>query len=417
MKIGVFTDTYYPDISGVTVSIENFVSSFRKKGDEVYIFAPRVKGYKDKDKDIYRITSLKLVSSEPEVRLPLLLPYKTFQKMFSLDLDLIHAHGNGPFSLLGYQMARIKNIPYILTFHTIHTKYTHYFFEGKVVRPKIVAQGLRVFANLCDGVIVPSEKMKEELASYGFRGTVKVIPSFIDFKKFESVEKDYLHKKLNIPKDSPILISVGRLGKEKNFNFLIETFKKVTKANGTSHLVIVGQGPERNNLKKLTQSLGIEERVHLTGKLPIKTMPLAYADADIFVFASNTETQGICVLEAAASGLPLVVVEDSAFKGAVIDGVNGFTVPLEEETFAQKIALLLRDTPLRNKFGEDSKKLANENFKPEKLTLEMLSFYKEIIKKHKTKKRILRRIINRASFVNFLKITERVNRLIGSTRW
>ncbi|OGY23897.1 MAG: hypothetical protein A2172_05180 [Candidatus Woykebacteria bacterium RBG_13_40_15] len=417
MKIGVFTDTYYPDISGVTVSIENFVSMFRKKGNKVYIFAPKVKGYKDKDTDVYRVTSLKLISSEPEVRLPLLLPYKTLQKMFSLDLDLIHAHGNGPFSLLGYQMARIKNIPYILTFHTIHTKYTHYFFDGKIISPKMVAGGLRVFANLCDGVVVPSEKMKEELTSYGFRGQVKVIPSFINLKKFESLEKGYLHKKLNIPEGSPILISVGRLGKEKNFNFLIKAFKKVTKINSNAYLVIVGQGPEKNNLKKLTKSLGIEKRVHLTGKLAIKTMPLAYVDADIFVFASDTETQGICVLEAAASGLPLVVVEDPAFKNAVIDGVNGFATLLDEKIFAQKIALLLRDISLRNKLGENSKKIANENFKPEKLALEMLSFYKEIIKKHKTKKRILRRIINKASFINFLKIAERVNKLLGSTRW
>lgn len=412
MKIGFFTDTYYPDISGVTVSLENFISSFRKKGNEVYLFAPKVRGYKDKDKNIFRINSLKVLSSEPEVRLPVLLPNKTMQKMFSLDLDLIHAHGNGAFSLLGYQVARLKNIPYILTFHTIHTEYTHYFFKGKLVTPTMVAQGLHIFANLCDGVVVPSEKMADELRNYGFKGDIKVIPSFINFKKFKNVDKGYLHKKLNLPQEIPIVLSVGRLGIEKNFNFLIRSFQKLSKMNKEAHFVIVGRGPEKNNLRKLAKKLGVEKRVHLIGKLDVNRMPYVYADAKVFIFASETETQGICVLEAAASGLPIVIVSDPAFKNVVVDGLNGFSVPPDEKVFAQKTASILENSYLQSKCSKNSWDFANNNFKPEKLTLEALNYYKEIIEQHKTKKRILRRIINKASFINFLEINKKINKLL-----
>ena len=132
MKIAFFTDTYHPSLNGVTVSLDHFTKELEEKGHKVVIYAPKVKGYKDKSKNVIRISSLKVLSSEPEVRLPIPTSASVIKEIAKEDFDLIHAHGNGAFSFLGYQVARIKGVPYILTFHNLHTKYTHYFLKGKI---------------------------------------------------------------------------------------------------------------------------------------------------------------------------------------------------------------------------------------------------------------------------------------------
>src|SRR3989344_1707334 len=288
MKIAFFTDTYYPQLNGVTVSIENFTKELTSLGHTVYIFAPKIAGYKDTNPNVLRLRSIKVLNSEPEVRAPLPTLGKSYAAVFKLDFDLVHAHGNGAFSFFGYQVARLRNVPYILTFHTIHSKYTHYFFNGKLVKPNMVQGGMRVFANLCDGIITPSLKMKNELIKYGVKKNIEVFPNFIDHSRFSNNEKEYLRQKLGLKADDQILLSVGRLGKEKNFDFLIRVLSKYKRINPKAHLVIVGQGLEQENLGKLAEELRVRTNVHFVGSVPTAEMPLVYADGDIFVFASET---------------------------------------------------------------------------------------------------------------------------------
>ncbi len=409
MKIAFFTDSYYPDISGLSISLENFIKTLRLQGHEVYLFAPHVQGYADYDKKIFRVRSLKVLDSEPAVRFPVLIPSTTFQKMFSLNFDIVHAHGNGAFSLLGYQIARLKGVPFVLTFHTVHTKYTHYLFNGRIIKPRAVAAGLKLFANLCDGVVAPSEKMKKELIKVGFKGEIEVIPSFINLEMYRKVEKGFLHRKLGLADSTPILLSVGRLGKEKNFPFLLKVFQLLYRDNRDIHFAIVGQGPDRDKLKKLSDSLGIGERVHFTGKVDPYEMPKVYADGDIFLFASDSETQGMCILEAAAAGLPFVVVRDDAFGDVVHDGVNGFTTSEDKIEFTDKVKLLLQDSNLRKKFGQASKKLASGNFEGEKISSHLTEYYSGVLARRKAKRRLLSKLVGRQSFIRFLKATEAVN--------
>jgi len=200
MKIGIITDSYYPQLNGVVVSVDNFTRELRKLGHEVYIFAPLLKNYKDKDRNVFRISNFKVISSEPEVLVPLPMPRLSYQQIFNINLDVIHAHGNGAFSFLGCQIAKLKGIPFILTFHTVHTKYTHYFLNGKVIRPKMVALGMRMFADICDGIITPSEKMKNELIAYGVKKEIKIIPSFMIFRVSKKTKKDICTNVFPYPK-------------------------------------------------------------------------------------------------------------------------------------------------------------------------------------------------------------------------
>lgn len=415
MKIAFFTDTYYPQLNGVTVSIENFTKELTKQGHEVYIFAPKIAGYKDTNPNVFRLRSFKVLNSEPEARAPLPTPSKSLAAIFRLDFDLVHAHGNGAFSFLGYQIARLKGVPYILTFHTIHSKYTHYFFNGKLVKPNMVQGGMRVFGNLCDGVITPSLKMKKELIKYGVKKNIEVVPNFIDHSRFLNVEKGFLREKLGLAKDDQIILSVGRLGKEKNFDFLIKVLQKYKKINPKAHLVLVGQGFEQENLEKLAFELKIANNVHFVGSIPTANMPRVYADSDIFVFASDTETQGMCVLEAASSNLPLVVVDDEAFKGMIVNGENGFALPLKEKDFVAKIDLILKDEKLAKEFGEKSREIAEVNFKISTITHTLVRFYKKTIARYKKNKPIFSRIVDKIAFAKFLRLTGKINKIFISS--
>jgi len=384
LKIAFFSDTYYPQLNGVTISLDNLAKELLKKGHTVYIFAPKIKAFKDKNKNIIRIPSFKVLSSEPEVLIPIPSSYRNYAKAFRLKFDLVHAHGNGAYSLLGYQVARMKQVPFILTFHTFHTKYTHYFLNGKIIKPRMVATALRLFANVCDSIIAPSEKMKKELSLYGVKKNIVIIPNFVDLDYFQKQARGFLHKKFKIPSKDKILLTVGRLGKEKNFQFTVNVLSKIIKKYNYCHLVIVGQGPEKDSLQELVRKYGIEKNVHFANKLDSSYMPSVYADGDIFVFASDSEVHPMVALEAGASGLPMVVVKDSAFSNIVIDGFNGFVCKLQEKIFVEKIEQLLENPKLMKEFGKKSRKIIAENFSPQLITNDLTDHYAKVISVYKS---------------------------------
>lgn len=390
MKIGFFVDTYYPQYNGVVVSVEQIVNQLRKHGHQVYIFAPLIKGYKDKDKYIYRIPSFKALNAEPNIMMPKYLSADNLKTIKDLKFDIVHAHGNGAFSALGLAVARLKRIPYVLTFHTMHKEYTHYIMDGKIIKPKMAELFLKTFGNICDATTTPSEKMRKELLDYGVKKPIKVIPNFINFNDFEVKNEAILRKRLKIVNQTPLVLTVGRLDKAKNFEFLINAFALLKDKKAV--LVFAGKGPQQKVLNSLAVIHKIQHRVFFAGAFEYEEMPYVYKDADIFAFASKTETQGVVVLEAAASGLPLVVTNDAAYKGMAEDGVNAFVVPFDIEKFSEKLDVLLSDEKLRGKFSKESEIVAKANFDPKTWTEELVSFYKETIVNYKKRDGIIKRI-------------------------
>ncbi|MBI2022540.1 glycosyltransferase, partial [Candidatus Daviesbacteria bacterium] len=254
MRIAYFTETYYPQLNGVVTSLNNFSNVYRAQGHTTYIIAPKLKGYKDSDPNIIRIPSLKIWPTFPDLaRVPLLLPGGYFRKLLKLDADIVHAHGNGGYSLIGLLFAKLKKIPYVLTFHNLHTVYASLLFKGIVLTPEMVEKFLKNFAENCDLVVTPSYKMELELISYGVKKPIEIIPNFLDLKKFNVWDKHFLHKLLNLPPATPILLAAGRIEPEKNFEFLIKSFHKISKEDQTSHLVIVGEGRVENELRQLAE--------------------------------------------------------------------------------------------------------------------------------------------------------------------
>lgn len=375
MKIAYFTDNYLPQPSGVATSVDYFARSLRQNGHIVYIFAPKVRGFSDTDPFVFRLPSIRVIPSLPDgARLPL--PNKNISKMITQDFDIIHSHGNGAFSLLGLGVARIRKVPYIATFHIQVNNFAHYFFKGKLLRPKLMNRlFLKQFAKMCDGVISPSLKMHNQLLEAEVDKKMEIVPNFVDLDKFSKAEKGFLYKRIKIPKSDKILLSCGRVGKEKNFVFLVKSFSLIYKNYPKAHLVIVGPDwGETKKLKTLSKLLKINSNVHFLGAVKPSDMPKVYADASIFIFASKSEVHPMVAIEAAASSLPLVVLKDDAYSGIVVDGKNGF-VTHNEKSFATSVLKLLNNQRIRLQFGKNSKIIVEKNFRAEDLTNKLVKFY------------------------------------------
>ncbi len=376
MTIGFFTDGYAPQVNGVATSVESTAKALRKKGHKVFIIAPKYPDFKDKDKNVIRLQSIPFYKGM-NLRVATHLPEKAMLDVSKIPFDVIHGHSGGTVTIMGLEIAKIKNIPYVFTYHTLWNRYTHYVLKGKILTPKMAEIASRVFSNRCDYVIAPTERVKKELKSYGVKKPITVIPSGIDIERFEKAKKGYLRKKLGLRKEK-ILLYAGRLGKEKSIDFIIKAFEKVSKKDSSTVLVIAGYGPEEEKLKKLAKKLNLEGKVLFTGLINQKDMPKVYKDAQIFLFASKTETQGLVVIEAMASGLPVVGVNDPAIETMVVDGQNGFITKRDPGEFSRKILEMLSNEELLFKFSKESKKHA-EGFSLDKVACMFESLYKELV--------------------------------------
>lgn len=350
MKIGFFTDAYLPQLNGVATSVEAWAKELGKLGHEVYVIAPKYQNFKDKSDKIIRLPSLKIMD-KPDIRLGFPISAKSVKKIYKLKLDVVHATSGGSISALGLIFAKAKRIPYVFTYYTRFNHYTHYFLKGKVINSEMMERASRIFCNRCNYIVVPAPKIKNELISFGVKKPIAVIPSGVDINKFKKQQKGYLRDKIGV-KNGKILLSVGRLGKEKSVDFLLKTFKIIHDGDPTVNLVLVGDGPEKNNLKRLASKLGIAKNVYFTGLIDSSEINKVYADAEIFVFASTTETQGMVILEALASGLPVVAVKDAVYDGIIKDKVNGILVSKDAKRFAKACLDILGDPRSRKKLSD-----------------------------------------------------------------
>jgi len=396
MRIGFFTDSYLPQLDGVATTVASLATTLQQRGHEVSIIAPKYPMYKDSGNvNVFRLRSVK-VHNEPEIRFGLQLPEKAMINVLKMDFDIIHGHAGGTITFLGWQVARLKNIPYVATYHTLWSRYHHYFFKGKIITPKMLEVTSKIFCNICDYVIAPSEEIKKELLSYGVRRSVVAIPSGVDLGRFSTKKKGYLRSRLKIPKDLKILLYVGRLGKEKSVDLLIEAFSQVRNTREEVVLVLVGAGTEELHLKRLAKKNKLESSVFFTGPITREDIQDVYSDADIFLFASTSETQGMVVFEALASGLPVIAATDRIFKNIIINGTNGYLVEANKHEFSKKIVQLLLDDQLRKNMGDNAKELVKQYALSETVRL-VENLYKKVLRIHKKKPRGFK---ERLSYVN-----------------
>ncbi|MFO8192332.1 MAG: glycosyltransferase family 4 protein [Bacillota bacterium] len=378
MKIGVFTDSFRPYTSGVVRSIELFSREFTSRGHEVYIFGPDYPLLQPpKEKGVFRFISVP-APTMPEFSLPIPISVQLGSTIKKLKLDIIHSHSPFLLGSMGARAARRFRLPLVFTFHTLYDQYVHYFpFVGNASK-HLVQNISRDFCNRCNTVIAPSQLVVNYLDRIGVKSPVVIIPTGIDLDEFKNVNSDWLHENYNIPEDKKVLLFVGRLCKEKNIAFLLKAFQIVEKNFPQVFLVLVGKGPQEFYLRRLIDKMGLKDKILFTGVLPRNKIVHCYASADLFVFPSVTETQGLVIGEAKAVGLPVVTIRAYGPAEMVVNGEDGLLTDPSVNSFAESTLQLLHDRELYKSMS--SKALENvRNVSSVNCADRMLNVYQELI--------------------------------------
>ena len=398
MRIAFFTDTYWPQINGISENIDTLRRQLENMGHEVYIVAPKSPDYKETDDHVFRLSGVRLVK-DPEQRLIIPIPEKDLRMLLRKKFDLVHIHTLGTAGFLGWEFAQIRDLPSVVTYHTLLNRYGHYFLKGKILKPKVYEVGSKIFCNLCDFIVAPTKRVKDELVSYGVKKDIEVISGGIELDRFKSREPGFLRNKIGLSSKDRVILYLGRLGKEKNIDFIIRSLEQLLKREKDTYLAIVGGGPEQEGLEELVSSLDLKRKVLFTGFIERIDVPKIYSDSDIFAFASNTETQGLTVPEAMAAALPVVVVKDPAFEDIVFDGRTGLVSSSDEAEFANKVETLLTDSNLAEKLGLSGKELVAEKFSASTQAKGILAAYKKAEQINAKKKKVSRILRSRIGLI------------------
>ncbi|MCR6098607.1 glycosyltransferase family 4 protein [Salipaludibacillus agaradhaerens] len=335
MNIGLFTDTYHPQINGVVTSINLLEKELARRGHNVYIFTstdPHADIKAEKGR-VYRFSSLPFIFFK-ERRLAVAGLFKLARLVNRLDIDVIHTHTEFSLGLMGVFASRKYDLPIVHTYHTMYEDYLHYIGNGKFVKPSTVRKVSKFYCNKMDKTIVPSEKVQTVLENYGVNNDIKVIPTGTDFhqfklKKQQLPEVDQLKEQLGIH-EGPILLSVGRLSQEKNVETILQAMPAILNEHPAAKLVIVGDGPMKKQLTDLAHTLQIESSIVITGAVPWQEVNNYYQLGDLFISASTSETQGLTLSEAIASKTPVVAKADPSLDALVTDGESGFVYQTNE---------------------------------------------------------------------------------------
>lgn len=331
-----------PQINGVVTVIRTMRHLLEESGHEVFVFAPTY-AETEPEEGVYRFTSF-TYPFHKESRV--VIPYKRKISMVFEALDIVHSHTPFSLGLLALWVAKRYKKPHLHTYHTLFTEYRHY-----VPYPLRPTRGMAehisaAFCNRCDAITAPSQKMRDELLRYGVKPKIFLLPFGPDLSEFKKEPLWEPRRTLKISPRARVLLFAGRLGTEKNLLFLLRAFKRMTEFKQQGHilnLVIAGDGPQRKKLEEYVTALGLRDQVLFTGYLEHAKLIDLYKMADLFVFASKTETQGLVLVEALAAGTPVVAVGAMGVLDVVTHGESGLLVEEDEEAFARAVVELLDD--------------------------------------------------------------------------
>ncbi len=338
LRVAIATESYLPYLSGVTVSTETLASGLGAAGHTVLLLAPRpVAGAEP--------GSAGAVGPEPEYawlpsfqppppappgyRLPLPVPSDALRRARAFEPDIIHAQSPFVSGLMARRLAQRRHVPLVFTHHTRFADYRHYL--GLLARPgaRAVDAYLRDFWAGCAAVVAPGSELAGEIRERlgpRSRPVLRVIPTGIDVATIRSLSAGDVRQRFGWPADAVVAVSVGRLAAEKSMALLVEAFARAAAADERLRLLLVGGGPAEAALRQRAGAQDLDGRVALTGRLPrLEALALARG-ADLFVFASRTETQGLVLAEALAAGLPVVALVGPGVEDSVRDGVDGILV-------------------------------------------------------------------------------------------
>ncbi len=376
MRVAIFSDSALPILNGVSVSIDALVSELRNQGHSVHIFTARYPRYKDPDPNTYRFRAIETPISRGY---PVAYPpfYRMLGKFRRHEFDVIHTHTPFLLGMVGFRWAESHDIPIVSTYHTLYDRYSHYFklLPHRYIRFRI-AKHTNFYYNRMDHVITPTDASQKWLRRHSVSTPITVIPTGIPLPQMTSRPEARLE--LGISLDAKIMLYVGRLAKEKNLGVLLEMAALAFRDDPTLRLWLVGDGPAREECIALARSLGIGDRVRFIGFVPRAEVDKYYAAADLFVFSSITETQGLVVQEAMSYGLPAIAVGGGGAGAAILDGENGFIVKNDSVDFAQTVSQVLHNDGLHARLSENAVRSVRKQGVPQ-MCEDVVSVYRSVI--------------------------------------
>lgn len=377
MNIGIFTDSFTPEVNGVVTSLQLFISEFRRQGHSVFVFAPNDCLHSDYSTDTKKFPAILIFGKQ----FRLSLPHIETKEVKNLNLNIIHIHTPGTIGIAGLRLAKKLKIPTVYTYHTSVEKYAQYYLHlPKWTENKIFFLTATNFYNKNKTIIAPSQGIKNTLQKF-LKSPIEVIPTGVDIQKIQSCSQNgralEILKQHNLNPDDQFLITASRLGKEKNIEFVINAFAKIKTKNPKAKLLIVGSGPNENNLKTLAKNIDSQNIIFL-GRLNQDDLFALYKYAQIFLFASLTETQGLVVLEALTMSLPVAAIKATGVEDLLENNTGGILVKNDLEEFAEAINNLINNQELlKNKKIEAVSQA--EKFSIEKMAKKTLDTYQKLI--------------------------------------
>ncbi len=341
MRILMISDTYLPQINGVATSIYLSKKYLEMRGHEVFIVAP-VKP--EGEEKILLVPGIPFLL-EKQHKVVFANHIKIIEFALENKIEIIHSHDPMALGMRALKVQKDLKLPHVHTYHTLLTEYRHYVPPPFTPDRRTVEEFSKWFCNKVNIVIAPTEEIKQELISYGVQRPIEVVPTGIDTIEFSQLPKKDIRKEYSIPHNATLLMYAGRLAKEKNLEFLSKVVSRYMHENSNVWFLIVGDGPERKALESFFEDEGLTSRTIFTGYIPHKEIKDYYKAADLFVFASLTETQGLVVLEALASGTPVVAIAYKGIANVLVNGEGAITCGINEEEFyhAIKVALDRRE--------------------------------------------------------------------------
>lgn len=403
MRIGIFTETYSPYISGLVTSEVMLKKALEKLGHEVYVVTANLEDFHyryDEEEHVLKIPGIP--TGIYDSRLTSIYPVRAVNKIKSWNLDVIHSQTEFAIGTFARLLSKQLNIPLVHTYHTMYEDYIHYITKGYFNRSsKKIVEYLTLF--YCDKtvseLIVPTKKTYDLFKEkYGVDRNIYIIPTGIEIERFykdkiDETKLSNLRKKLGFNEDDFIGAFIGRLGQEKNIVFLLDVVKELKDKLPNFKFLLVGDGPDFDEYKKIIKKYDIEDRVVMTGKVPWEEVPYYYHLSHIFLTASHTETQGLTVIEAMASGSVPVCIKDESFENSIIDKEDGMIFNDKKEC-KNIITELYNNRSLLNKISEQGIK-NSEKFSSKYFAESVLKVYNKAIESKLENTSFLERIVDK----------------------
>jgi 1,2-diacylglycerol 3-alpha-glucosyltransferase len=375
MRIGMMADVYKPHVSGVTNYIALNKRHLEQAGHEVFIFTFGDLDYTDEETNVIRSPGLPLVDTGYYLNFR----YSRKAKALLQTMDLVHV--NHPFlsGRLALNYCRPLHIPVVFTNHTRYDLYAQAYMPllPEEISASFLQSYMPPFCTAVDLVVSPSPGMAGVLRKLGVTSPIEVVPNGVELARYQQTCED-CRLEFGFKPENILLVYSGRLGPEKNMDFLLHAFAGVAEAVENTHLLIIGGGPEEADLKNLAAGTGVANRIHFYGMIAYDKMPQYLKMCDVFVTASVTEVHPLSVIEAMATGLPALGIRSVGVGDTIEDGSTGFLANPTEAAFAAKLTRVCLDRGLRRKMGLAARK-ASEKYAAENAMKTMLTHYERLV--------------------------------------